>query len=156
MELRDYNVQKCTRPPVLRHPPKHLKESTVAGFLGARRVSGYDRPPSRRTHTAVELAHDGLEAIERAAQFQPNVILLDIGLPKLTGHEAAQRIREQDWGSDIVLIALTGWGQEEDKQRAMDAGCNHHLTKPAEIGTLEKLLGEITLRQAAAPATGRS
>ena len=64
------------------------------------------------THTA----HDGLEAVEAAATFRPDVILLDIGLPKLNGYEAARSIREQPWGKNMVLVALTGWGQDEDRQ----------------------------------------
>ncbi len=64
------------------------------------------------THTA----HDGLEAVEAAASFRPDVVLLDIGLPKLNGYEVARKIREQPWGKSMVLVALTGWGQEEDRQ----------------------------------------
>ena len=65
------------------------------------------------THTA----YDGLEAVEAAATFRPDVVLLDIGLPKLNGYEACRRIREQPWGKNIVLVALTGWGQEEDRRK---------------------------------------
>src|SRR5262249_32453124 len=85
-------------------------------------------------------AYDGLEAIQAAAVFRPEVILLDIGLPKMNGYEAARRIRQQPWGKDVVLIAITGWGQEEDKRRALDAGFDHHLTKPVEGAALERLL----------------
>jgi len=70
----------------------------------------------------VHTANDGLEAVGAAAAFQPDVVLLDIGLPKLNGFDAARRIREQSGGSDIVLIALTGWGQEEDRRRSKEAG----------------------------------
>ena len=88
----------------------------------------------------VHTAHDGLEAVGAAAAFQPDVVLLDIGLPKLNGYEAARRIREQAGGSDMVLIALTGWGQEEDRRRSKEAGFDHHLTKPVEFAALQKLL----------------
>jgi CheY-like chemotaxis protein len=85
-------------------------------------------------------AYDGLEAVQAAATFKPEVVLLDIGLPKMNGYEVARHIRRESWGKDIVLIALTGWGQEEDKRRALDAGFDHHLTKPVEGAALERLL----------------
>ena len=87
----------------------------------------------------VQTAHDGLQAVERAAEFQPAAVLLDIGLPNLNGYEAAQRIRAQR-GKDIVLVALTGWGQEEDRRRSKQAGFDHHLTKPVELDELRRLL----------------
>lgn len=90
----------------------------------------------------VHTAHDGLEAVEAAAEFRPEVVLLDIGLPKLNGYEAAQRIREQPWGRRMVLVALTGWGQEEDKRRATAAGFDHHLTKPVDSALLAQVLAE--------------
>ncbi len=85
-------------------------------------------------------AYDGLEAIQAAATFRPNVILLDIGLPKMNGFEVARSVREQSWGKDMAVFALTGWGQEEDKRRALEAGFDHHLTKPVDPLALEKLL----------------
>jgi PAS domain S-box-containing protein len=88
----------------------------------------------------VTTAGDGLEAFEAAAARRPDVALLDIGMPQLNGYEVAQRIRQQPWGQDMVLIAVTGWGQEEDKQRARAAGFDHHLTKPVNLPDLEKLL----------------
>jgi len=68
------------------------------------------------------------------------VVLLDIGLPNLNGYEAARQIREQTWGKDMVLVALTGWGQEESRQKSRDAGFNGHLTKPVDFLSLEKLI----------------
>jgi PAS domain S-box-containing protein len=88
----------------------------------------------------VRTAHDGLEAVRMAEVFNPDVVLLDIGLPKLNGYEAARRIRHETWGRDMVLIAVTGWGQEEDKRRSKEAGFNFHLVKPVEPASLEKLL----------------
>lgn len=88
----------------------------------------------------IETAHDGLEAVQAAAAFRPQVILLDIGLPKMNGYEAAKRIREQSSGEKIAIIALTGWGQEKDKQMAFDAGFDHHMTKPVEHAALQRLL----------------
>jgi CheY-like chemotaxis protein len=67
-------------------------------------------------------------------------MLLDIGLPKLNGYDACRRIREQPWGKGMVIVALTGWGQEEDKQRSNEAGFNHHMVKPVDPAILEKLL----------------
>jgi CheY-like chemotaxis protein len=91
----------------------------------------------------VHTAHDGLEAVGAVAQFQPDVVLLDIGLPKLNGYEAARRIREQNGGTGPVLVALTGWGQEEDRRLSKEAGFDHHMTKPVDFADLQKVLGEI-------------
>ena len=85
-------------------------------------------------------AHDGESAVETAESFLPEVILLDIGLPKLNGYEVAQRIRENAWGASMFLIAVTGWGQEEDRQRSSEVGLNVHMVKPVEPAALEKLL----------------
>jgi len=90
-----------------------------------------------------QTAHDGLEAIDVAAAFRPDVILLDIGMPKLNGYDACRRIRQQPWGQSIVLVACTGWGQAEDKHMAQDAGFNSHLTKPIDPADLGKLLAEL-------------
>jgi PAS domain S-box-containing protein len=91
----------------------------------------------------IQTAHDGLEAVQAAASFRPEIVLLDIGLPKLNGYEAARHIRAQPWGGHMALIALTGWGQEEDKRRSLEAGFDHHLTKPVVPAALEKLLALI-------------
>ena len=85
-------------------------------------------------------AHDGMEAVEVATAFRPDVILLDIGMPRLNGYEACRRIREQPWGEKIVLVALTGWGQDEDKRRSQEAGFTHHMVKPIDPAVLKKLL----------------
>jgi len=90
------------------------------------------------THTA----YDGLEAVEAAATFKPNLVLLDIGLPKLNGYDAARKIREQPWSKGMVLVALTGWGQEEDRQRSREAGFDGHIVKPVDLTALMKLLAE--------------
>ena len=88
----------------------------------------------------VRSAHDGLAAIDVAAEFRPDVVLLDIGLPKLNGYDTARRIREQAWGATMHLIAVTGWGQDTDRSEARSAGFDHHLTKPVDIPKLTKLL----------------
>lgn len=87
-------------------------------------------------------AFDGLEAVEAATNFLPQVILLDIGLPKLNGFEVCRRIREQSWGKKIVMVALTGWGQDEDREKSNEAGFDHHLVKPVDSKALTKLLRE--------------
>ncbi|HEX6902477.1 MAG TPA: PAS domain S-box protein [Thermoanaerobaculia bacterium] len=91
----------------------------------------------------VHIAHDGLEAVELAERFRPQVILMDIGMPRLNGYDATQRIREQPWGRDMAIIALTGWGQEADRARSKEAGCDGHLVKPVDPSDLEKLLTEL-------------
>lgn len=77
-------------------------------------------------------ALDGLEAVRVAAEFRPDVILMDITMPTLNGYDAARRIREQDWCKNMVLIALTGWGQPRDVEQALAAGFDGHLLKPVE------------------------
>jgi signal transduction histidine kinase/DNA-binding response OmpR family regulator len=88
----------------------------------------------------VSLAHDGLEAVEAAKQFKPDIAFLDLGMPKMNGYDAARLIREQPENRGVKLVALTGWGQEEDKRRSHDAGFDMHLVKPIDFSALEKLL----------------
>ena len=88
----------------------------------------------------VATAHDGLAAVELAKEFQPHVALLDLGMPKLDGYEAARSIRQQSWGQKMKLVALTGWGQQEDKRRSREAGFDAHLVKPIDFGALEELV----------------
>ena len=92
--------------------------------------SGYD----------VQLAHTGPDAVDVAAQQRPDVAILDIGMPGMSGYDVARRIRSQPWGGGMMLIAVTGWGQEDDKRKAKEAGFDHHLTKPIDPGALERLM----------------
>ncbi len=101
----------------------------------------------------VRMVHDGVQAVEEAATFRPDVILLDIGMPRLDGYAAARRIREERWGRAMVLVALTGWGQEEDKRRATEAGFDKHFTKPVDPTDLEQLVAG--LHAHAGPRDGR-
>lgn len=94
------------------------------------------------TGNETRAAFDGLEALESAATFHPDIILLDIGLPELNGYEVARKVREQPWGKHIILIALTGWGQKEDRRRSREAGFDHHLTKPVDLPALKVLLAQ--------------
>ncbi|MCW5656470.1 MAG: response regulator [Burkholderiaceae bacterium] len=93
-------------------------------------ASGYD----------VRVARDGREAVEVARAFQPAVALLDVGMPRLNGYDVAQHIRAQPWGDGMRLIAITGWGQQDDRRRAMEAGFDGHLTKPAMLEDIERLI----------------
>ncbi len=88
----------------------------------------------------VRIAHDGLAAVDLANEFEPRVVLLDIGLPTLNGFEAAERIRQQPWGKLAVMIAVTGWGETVDRQRSKKAGFDHHLVKPVDPDVLTRLL----------------
>ncbi len=87
--------------------------------------------------------HDGLAALAAAAEFRPDVVLLDIGLPGMSGLDVARLIRQEPWGENIALIALTGWGQEEDRRNSMEAGFNAHLVKPVEQAEMMELLGRL-------------
>ena len=86
------------------------------------------------------MAHDGGEAVAMAETYRPGVILLDIGLPVMNGYEVARTIRRHPWGTDIMIVALTGWGQVEDRKRSKEAGIDHHLVKPVEAHALQDLL----------------
>jgi CheY-like chemotaxis protein len=88
----------------------------------------------------IRTAHDGIEAMEVADTFHPEIVLLDIGLPKLNGYDVARRIRQQRWGQDVLLIALTGWGNDEDRRLSQEAGFNFHIVKPVDLAALEELL----------------
>jgi CheY-like chemotaxis protein len=99
------------------------------------------------------LAYDGFEALEAIDEQRPEVVLLDIGLPKLDGHEVCRRIREKPWAKDIVIIALTGWGQDDDRRKSEEAGFNGHLVKPVDYDRLLSLLAELTKNDDSFPAT---
>lgn len=87
----------------------------------------------------VYVAQSGAEALAVAERERPDIAVLDIGMPDLNGYEVAERIRREAWGEGMTLIAMTGWGQAEDKRRALAAGFNHHLTKPVDPSELEAL-----------------
>ena len=100
----------------------------------------------------VETAYTATRGLQLAEEFHPEIMLLDIGLPDLDGYEMARRIRGADWGVRPVLIAVTGWGQSHDRQRAYDAGFDHHVTKPLAAERLEAILGSIASAREAAAA----
>jgi CheY-like chemotaxis protein len=99
----------------------------------------------------VLVAHDGEEALRIARQAIPDAMILDIGMPRLTGDQVARAVRSEPWGRRVCLVAVTGWGEPEDKERASAAGFDHHLTKPVEVDELEKLLGDYAARCKPAP-----
>jgi CheY-like chemotaxis protein len=87
----------------------------------------------------VDIAHDGLQAVEAANRLRPDVVLLDLGMPKLNGYETCRRIRQEEWSARTVMIALTGWGQEDDRRKTGEAGFDAHIVKPVNLPVLEKL-----------------
>jgi CheY-like chemotaxis protein len=135
-------------------PPSHLasvKEMTAR--CSGRRIlvvdDNRDSTESMRLFLGmlgneVAVAYNGLEAVETVASFRPDVVLLDIGLPILNGYEAARKIRQETWGKDVVLIALTGWGQEDDVRSCKEAGFDHHMLKPVHPQLIQELLSTLT------------
>ena len=93
----------------------------------------------------VRVAHDGAAALKIAPTFRPDMILLDIGMPVMDGYEVASRLRKIPGLETTILVALTGWGQREDRRRTAEAGFDHHLVKPLEPETLECLISELNL-----------
>ncbi len=87
------------------------------------------------------VAYDGLQALATAREMRPEVALLDIGMPGMDGHAVARAVRAEPWGAAVLLVAVTGWGQEEDRRRAREAGFDHHVTKPVEPGAVERVVG---------------
>jgi CheY-like chemotaxis protein len=88
----------------------------------------------------VLVAHDGTEALKIARDALPEAMILDIGMPGITGDQVAREIRREPWGANVLMVAVTGWGQAEDKERASAAGFDYHLTKPVDVDRMEKLL----------------
>ncbi len=91
----------------------------------------------------VTTASNGQEAIERGREFVPDIIFMDIGMPVMDGYQAARTIRSEAWGKEAELIALTGWGQDDDKQKTRDAGFDQHLVKPVEAEVIRHLLADL-------------
>jgi len=123
----------------------------VTGVTQARRILVVDDNRDSASSLAMLLkltgndtatAYDGEEAVKQAEVYRPNVILLDLGLPKRNGYDACRIIRQQPWGRDILMIALTGWGQDEDRRKSKEAGFDGHLVKPVSFDALVKLLSE--------------
>jgi CheY-like chemotaxis protein len=133
-------------------PAEGEKENEKTAATGKRRVLVVDDNKDSADSLSIMLgiagmevrtAYDGVEAVQAAAAFNPAVVLLDIALPKLNGYEAARRIREQPWGKDMFLVAVTGWGQEEDRKRSQEAGFTAHMVKPVDPAALQQLLAAL-------------
>ena len=95
----------------------------------------------------VETASDGEQALAAAERFRPHVAVLDLGMPRLSGHDVARALRQKDWASDLVLVAATGWSQADELERTREAGFDAHLVKPVESRALLKLLYRGELRK---------
>ena len=89
-----------------------------------------------------KVAYDPPTALVIAEKFRPHVVLLDIGLPKMHGYAVARKLRESDWGRSMLIVAVTGWGQDADRQQSRAAGINHHLLKPVDPDVLYDLLAQ--------------
>ncbi len=133
-------------------PPSDQEAVSKDGVLETRRILVVDDNPDATASLGMVLqfmgcevrtATDGLEALEVAEAFQPEVVLLDIGLPKLNGYAVARRMRERPWGKCAILIATTGWGQEEDRRRSLEAGFDDHWVKPLDPAALKQLLAKL-------------
>jgi CheY-like chemotaxis protein len=108
----------------------------VASLAMVLRLRGYE----------VETARDGLEAVEAAGRVRPDVVLLDLGMPRLDGYATCRRIREQPWGADMLIVALSGWAQEQDRSKGKAAGFDAHLAKPVQLSAIEELLAELSAK----------
>jgi CheY-like chemotaxis protein len=108
-------------------------QDAVESLAALLRVLGHD----------VRMAADGAEAVRAAGEFRPEVAFLDIGMPRMNGYEAARQIRGTESGRGLVLVALTGWGQEEDRRRSREAGFDHHLVKPLDPTALAEVLAGV-------------
>ncbi|WP_052573824.1 PAS domain-containing protein [Haloferula sp. BvORR071] len=139
------------RLPVLRRAPHHGGETSAALVADGvrRRILVVDDNEAAATTLAMAIelmghdlrvARNGREGVAEAADFLPELILMDLGMPEMDGWEAARRIRSEAWGQRIVLVALTGWGQDEDRRKTHEAGFDHHLVKPAHPTAIRQLL----------------
>jgi CheY-like chemotaxis protein len=112
-------------------------QDAAKGLVMLLRTSGHD----------ARLAHDGASAMQAASEYVPDVVLLDIGLPVVNGYEVAKWLRQEPALKNLVLVALTGYGQESDRQRTQDAGFDQHLTKPADFAKVQAILSAVPVRQ---------
>jgi len=143
--------------PLAAEPAAAVHRTSAAGTLPEQRILVVDDNHDAAVSLAmllevlgaeVRIASDGAEALELLQSYEPEVVLLDIGMPRMDGYEVARRIRSRFPERRAALVALTGWGQEEDRRRARDAGFDHHMVKPAKIGALQALLESLRLHGA--------
>jgi PAS domain S-box-containing protein len=134
-------------PTVSEPPPIHAKPASLARRIlvvddnkdSARSLAMLLETLGHKTRTA----YDGVEAFNEADSFRPDVVLLDLGLPKINGYDTCRQIRQQDWGKDMTIIALTGWGKSEDRLKSQETGFDAHLVKPVELNVLRALLAKL-------------
>src|SRR4029453_11741486 len=108
----------------------------------------------RTAGAEIHVAHDGPTALAEFERCEPHVVLLDIGMPDMDGCEVGRRLREISRSGDVVLVALTGWGQDEDRRRVREAGFDHHLVKPVDLASLQTLLSSLPGHRRVAGAEG--
>lgn len=123
-----------------RVPPSHAPGTRILIVDDNRDACDSMRQLLHATGYEAQVAYDGLSGLTKALEYKPDVVLLDLGMPRLNGYDTCRRIRDESWGRGMVLIALTGWGQVEDKRRTAQAGFDAHLVKPVDIEALERLL----------------
>jgi CheY-like chemotaxis protein len=138
--------------PVLADDPKPVKPIKPGTTATARRriLVTDDNQDSARSLAMllkysgheVETAFDGPQAIEKAEVWRPEIMLLDLGMPEMNGYDVCRMIRQQPWGKAIRIVALTGWGQDQDRQNTREAGFDAHLVKPVDVAVLGKVLAE--------------
>jgi len=147
-----FEVQLNLQVPVLRGIPTVAEAITMSPERSSARILIVDDNRDGAQGLALMLdleghdvrtAADGLEALEIAEEFRPNVVLLDIGMPGIDGYETARRLRARPWGGSVLLCAQTGWGQEDDKRRSRSAGFDRHLVKPIDPEELNRILAEV-------------
>ena len=95
-----------------------------------------------------DTAYDGLEGCEKAERLRPDVVVFDIGMPHLDGYQACRQLRSQAWGRDMLVMAVSGWGQKEDLKRSLDAGFDAHLVKPVVLGDLIEKIEQLSAARA--------
>ena len=143
------------RVPLIEPPAHAQRASDTAAKLAGRRILVIDDNLDAAETLAlvlktlgaeVRVADSGFSGLDVYRAYRPEVVLLDIGMPGMDGYEVARRIRADASGSRTSLVALTGWGQDEHRQKAREAGFDHHLVKPAEIPALQALLGSLPQR----------
>jgi signal transduction histidine kinase len=136
---------------VSKSKPAVITDQSINGTTAGRRILIVDDHEDSLSSLAtmlsilgnnVRTARDGVTALQTAEDFRPEIVFLDIGMPRLNGYDACREIRKRNWANQTVIVALTGWGQDEDKERSTEAGFNHHLVKPIEFEALEKIFGK--------------
>ena len=147
-EGSSFSVRLPLSAPVIAAPPEATPSESARGTERRKVLVADDNEDAATalglllTHLGneVQIAHDGQQALDIAAEFHPDVILMDVGMPRLDGLEATRRLRGTEWGRRASIIALTGWGQESDKRQSREAGADAHLVKPVEPEALQRAL----------------